>query len=302
MDFNGSFLYSRPETDVKYTQNNTGNFVNLTALQFYNSETEMAVGNASMPHTTGNVNLEFRPFRRVRILESWMTDRYDTTSAIDISNLTNLTPQAVATLGADRMIVNYNQQQVQANIDVFSWLTVRAGHRYVWGDAQVRAPLENDLPVENGQLSQQVALFGTQLRFGQKLWINGDAEIAAADQVYFRTSLGNYRKGTVRACYQLRSNFGLTGNFSALTNESPNSAWKFDLTNYAESLGFIWSPQAGKRITVLGDYTRSALATNTTYYTPQDLRWPHRSTARTRTPAPRWSTSRLRSAASTRRS
>ena len=271
LDFNGSFLYSRPETDVKYTQNNTGTFVNLSTLQFYNTQTEFANGNATMPHSTGNMNLELRPFRHVRILESWMTDRYDTTSLIAISNLTNLNPQAISTPGSDRLIVNYNQQQVQANVDLLSWLTVRGGWRYVWGDAQVRAPIENGVPTQNGELKQQVALFGTQLRFGQKFWINGDAEIATADHVYFRTSLADYQKGTVRARYQLVNSFALTGNFYALTNHSPNSAWQFDLTSYTESLGFIWNPQAGKRITVLGDYTHSSLSTNTTYYTPQDL-------------------------------
>jgi hypothetical protein len=70
IDFSGTFLYSRPQTDVKYTQNNTGDFANLAALQFYNSQTEMVNGSATMPHTTGNMNLELRPFRRVRILES----------------------------------------------------------------------------------------------------------------------------------------------------------------------------------------------------------------------------------------
>lgn len=270
-DVSGSFLYSRPRTDVGYTQNNTGNFANLATLQFYSTQTELANGDATMPHSTGNVNVELRPLRHVRILESWMTDRYDTTSLIAISNLTNLSPQAISTPGSDRMIVNYNQQQIQANVDLLSWLTVRFGHRYVWGDSQVRAPIANGIPAENGGLSQQVGLFGGQVRLGQKFWINGDAEIAGASQVYFRTSLADYRRGTIRAKYQLRTNFALTGNFFALTNHAPNSAWQFDLTSYTESLGFIWTPQAGKRVTFIGDYTRSSLETNTTYYMPQDL-------------------------------
>jgi hypothetical protein len=201
-----------------------------------------------------------------------MTDRYHTSSAIAISDLTNITPAALTTLGSDYLGVTYNRQQAQVNVDLTPWLTVRLGHRYVWGDADVRAPLQNSpAQFEHGELRQQVGLFGLQARAGQKLWINGDAEIASTGQVYFRTSLADYRKGTLRARYQLFSNFSLTGNFAALTNSNPNPAIRFDLTNYAESLGFLWNPQSGKRITVLGDYTRSSLSTSLGYFTPQDL-------------------------------
>ncbi len=272
LDISGTLLYSRPETDVRYTQNDTGVFANLATIEFYNSQSQSATGNSSEPHSSGNINLELRPMRRVRILESWMTDRYHTSSAIALNNLTNLAPQTLNTLSADRLAVNYNRQQVQANIDVFKWLTVRVGHRYVWGDAEVRAPVQN-APVlfQREELSQQVGLFGGQVRIGSKIFINGDAEIAAADKVYFRTSLSDYRKGVVRARYQLLPSLMLTGNFSALTNENPNPAIRFDLTSYTESLGFQWNPQSGKRITVLGDYTRSSLSTSLLYFTPQDL-------------------------------
>ncbi len=36
-------------------------------------------------------------------------------------------------------MVNYNQQQVEAILDVTSKITLRGGYRYVWGDATVRA-------------------------------------------------------------------------------------------------------------------------------------------------------------------
>jgi hypothetical protein len=272
VDVSGSILYSRPRTDVRYNQSNTGSFVDLAALEFYSSQTTMATASSSEPHTSGNINVEVRPLRRIRILETWMTDRYHTTSAIDISNLTNIAPAALTTLGSDYLGVTYNRQQIQANVDLTPWLTVHIGHRYVWGDTDVRAPLQNSpAQFEFGELRQQVALFGLQARAGQKLWINGDAEIASTSQVYFRTSLADYRKGTLRARYQLLNNFSLTGNLSALTNSNPDPAIRFDLTNYAESLGFLWNPQSGKRISVLGDYTRSSLSTDLNYYMPQDL-------------------------------
>ncbi len=272
MDASATFLYSRPRTDAQFTQTADGALVNLATLQFFTSQRDFAAANANQPHTTGNVNLEIRPLGNVRILESWMTDRFHTASSLLLSDMTDLTPQAISALSTDRLAVNYNQQQIQANIDLKRWLTVRVGHRYVWGDARVRAPLENEVAFQQGELSQQVALLGAQTRlFGQKLWINGDAEIAGADRVYFRTSLSDYRKGTVRARYQLLNSLSFTANFAALTNENPNPDIRFELDSYITSVGFLWNPAGGKMITVVGDYTRSSLHSNLNYYEPQTL-------------------------------
>ncbi len=271
LDLNGSLLYSEPQTDTQYTQVNTGNFVNQSTLQFFTSGTEFGAANANRPHTSGTISLEIRPLPRVRILEAWMTDRYHTASSLALTDLTAFSPGGLTTLGGDRLEANYNRQQVQVNIDVTRWLTVRAGHRYVWGDAVVRAPAATDLTFQQGELSQQVGLAGFQMRFGQKVWINGDAELASADRVYFRTSLSDYRKGTVRARYQLLPSLTLTGNFAALTNENPNPAIRFSLESYQTSAGFLWNPAGGKRITVLGDYTYSTFSSDAIYYVPQTL-------------------------------
>lgn len=265
VDFSGSFLYSQPKDDVLYTQAATGNFPDPRTFQVLTSQSMYAAANSNQPHSTGNINLELRPIRRVRILESWMTDRYHTSSSIALNNVSFLTTPVFANPGGDRLFVNYSRQQVQANVEVFSWLTVRGGWRKVWGDAQVRAPLENGVQYQPGNLDQQVGLLGGQIRMGQKLWVNGDAELASTSQVYFRTSLADYRKGTIRARYQLFNSLSLTGNFFALTNENPNPAVRFDLQNYQESVGLLWNPKNGQRITFMADYTRSSIESNLNY-------------------------------------
>jgi hypothetical protein len=270
IDLSGQFLYSQPKADTTYDQTGTGNFVNMTTLLFSNTNHEFVAANASQPHSSGVANIEIRPFRRVRILEAYMTDRFHTASAAAWSDLT-VNAQAVPVNSADRLEVNYNRQQVQANVEVTKWLTIRGGHRYVWGDALVRAPKFIPGPSQSAELSQQVGLFGLQLRMSQKLWVSGDAEIASADKVYFRTSLADYRKGTVRARYQATNSFQFTGNFVALTNENPNPAIKFDMASYMVSTGFLWNPKGGKIATVLGDYTYSNLHTSLGYFQPQSL-------------------------------
>lgn len=264
VDFSGSFLYSQPKDDVTYSQTATGTFPDPRTFQVLSAQSMSAVANASQPHSTGNINLELRPLRRVRILESWMTDRYHTGSGIALNNTSFLTTPVFASPAGDRLAVNYNRQQVQASVEVFSWFTARAGWRKVWGDAKVRAPLENEVRFENGSLDQQAGLLGGQIRV-KKLWVNGDAELASASQVYFRTSLADYKKGSVRARYQLFGSLALTGNFFALTNENPNPNIRFDLKNYQESMGLLWNPKNGQRITVMADYTRSSIESNLNY-------------------------------------
>lgn len=271
VDFSGSFLYSRPRTDTLYNQTSRGNFADLATASIFTSATEFAAANANQPHTTGNINLEIRPMRRVRILESFVTDRYHTASFAAVTQMTIITPQNIPTLSSDRLVVNYNRQQIQANIEVNKWLTLRGGHRYVWGDAETRSPVFLPAGPQRGELEQNVGLFGGQVRMGQKFWLNADSEIATADRVYFRTSLADYRKGTLRGRYQVANSFSLTGNFVALTNESPNPTVKFDMKSYLASLGFLWNPGGGKRITVIGDYTHSDMKSDATYFEPQSL-------------------------------
>src|ERR1039458_8954828 len=76
MDLYGQFLYSEPKTTVHFTEAATGNFALISQLLFYSSQQTLGTGAANQPHTTGNVGFEIRPLKRMRIIESWMTDRY----------------------------------------------------------------------------------------------------------------------------------------------------------------------------------------------------------------------------------
>ena len=82
-----------------------------------------------------------------------MTDRLHVTSAgllaeqILSANLNNPF--------TDRLVVNYNQQQVDVLVDVTSKLTLRGGHRFVWGDAIDRAPSLSGTDFERGEIRRQ---------------------------------------------------------------------------------------------------------------------------------------------------
>ncbi len=141
LNFYGQFLYSEPKTTVNYTDSATGNFALIGSLLFYSGQQNLGTGAANQPHTSGNAGFELRPFRRLRIVESWMTDRYHDAASPLTAEQILLTPK---TLGPDLITapnytqtVNYNQQQTDVLFDLTSKLTLRGGYRYVWGDATV---------------------------------------------------------------------------------------------------------------------------------------------------------------------
>ena len=103
---------------------------------FYTGEQSIVSAESKLPHTTGSVGAELRPFRSLRILPSWMTDRMHTNgSSVSSQNLTTATgPLAIDALLNSALATNYNQTEISLMYDVTSKITLRGGYRYVWGD------------------------------------------------------------------------------------------------------------------------------------------------------------------------
>jgi hypothetical protein len=266
----GQFLYSEPKTTVNYTDSATGNFALLSQLLFYSGQQNLGTGAANQPHTSGNAGFELRPFHRLRIIESWMTDRYHDAASPVAAEQILLTPK---TLGPDLVTplnytqaVNYNQQQTDVLFDLTSKLTLRGGYRYVWGDATVlTGQLSQSGTMASGQLSRNVGLAGLTFRPSQKLSLNLDYEGASSDRIYFRTSLNDYYKLRARARYQLVASLMLQANFQVLNNQNPAAAIQYDFGSRDNSLAVYWTPAGGKRITLMGEYDRSSLSSSINY-------------------------------------
>ncbi len=79
MNLYGQFLYSNPKTDTRYFDLANGNFALLSSLLLYSGQYNMGTSAASAPHTLANAGVEIRPFRRLRIIESFTTNRYSAT-------------------------------------------------------------------------------------------------------------------------------------------------------------------------------------------------------------------------------
>lgn len=274
MSVTGQFVYAKPHTDINYTQASTGTFYLQDILQFYSMGQDILAGDANMPHVTGSVTVELRPLRRLRIVEYWLTDRlHNATSALLAENLlltagTTLTDQQLL---SDRLVLNMNREEVDAFYDLTSTLTVRAGYRFEWGDADVRAPLLSGQAMESANLRRSVGIAGINYRIGQKFRVSGDAEGSNSDQTFFRTSLQEYEKAHIRARYDFSAQWRIAADFSILNNSNPSPNIQLDYSSKVESASLFFTPKAVKWANVLLDYSRSAVRSNILYLVPETL-------------------------------
>ncbi|WP_421019936.1 hypothetical protein, partial [Klebsiella pneumoniae] len=82
-----------------------------------------------MPHTTASFGAEMRPWRRVRVVESWLTDRLHNAGSASSNQLlagAGISQQTAALLSAS-LAANYSQTETEVFFDVNPRLTLRAG-------------------------------------------------------------------------------------------------------------------------------------------------------------------------------
>jgi len=270
-DVYGQFLYSEPKTDIHFSEVANGNFLDISQLLFYSSLSTMGTGTDNQPHTTGNIGFELRPLRRLRVIESLMTDRYHDAAAPDIA-VTGTAPGLLfASLNGPNGFteyVNYNQQQIDVLYDLTNRITLHGGWRYVWGDAQtLTGELSETGPPATGQLRRNTGIGGLTYHALDKLTINLDFEGASSDDIYFRTSLNDYKKGRARARYQVAKALSLQANFQVLNNQNPAPGINYSFQSRDNALSIFWTPDSAKRISLMGEYDRSTLYSNIDYLT-----------------------------------
>lgn len=259
IDITGQFLFSQPQTSTNYQEASAGQFVDQTNLLLYTSQAFLLSASAKLPHTTGGATVEIRPHRRVRIIESWLTDRMHDTGG------------AAGPLYA-ALVNNYNQQEIDAVIDMGGHLTLRGGYRYVWGDASdLILPVSGLVGAEMGRLRRNVGIGAVTYRRSPKLSLTAEVEAAASDGVYFSTSLYNYQRARLQARYQLSSSLTANVDLSILQNQNPLSGIRSNFLSAQESASVVWMPSGGKRFDLLASYSRTDMHSNIDYLEPENL-------------------------------
>lgn len=274
LDLYGQYLYSRPDTSVRYQQSATGNLALTSQALFYNGQQYLLSSAATLPHTSGSFGVEARPLRRLRVIQFWLTDRLDESGSASAQQaLTPGTlPQPADQLLASSLVTNYNQEQIDVLFELTARLTLHGGYRYVWGDAQdVILPLAGLAGLEHGKLRRNVALGGFSVHAGRKLSVTADVEGASSSDTYFRTSLHDYRNLRARTRYQVSPSLNIAFDLNLLSNQNPTPGIHYDYLAHHESLSFQWAPANAKRWNIQGGYTRSTVRSDVSYLAPQDL-------------------------------
>lgn len=274
LDLYGQFLYSQPNTNVNYRQYDNGNQVLQSQLLFYTSQQYLVSAAAQSPHTSGSFGAEIRPLRRVRIVESWLTDRmHDSGSASSNQVLASLGASAqMAALLTSSLVTNYSQEEVDLFYDATAKIVLRGGYRYVWGDANdAFLPAAGLASADQGRLSRNVGIGGITFRPSQKVSVSGEVEAAASGGAYFRTSLYNYQKVRAQARYQATASLSLSADFILLNNQDPLSGAPYAYQAQQESLSLLWAPGGGKNWNFQGSYSRSTMYSDIGYLEPEFL-------------------------------
>jgi hypothetical protein len=276
LDLYGQFLYSQPDTNVHYQDSTTGNFLLQSQVLFYTSQAFLVSAAAKLPHTTGSLGGEIRPFRRVRLVETWLTDRLHNGGSA-FSNQTIVAPalapnssQQIAAALTASLANNYNQEEIDIYFDATAKLLLRGGYRYVWGNiTDAVLPPEGLASSDAAKLRTNVGMGGLNYRPIQKLSLTAEAEAASSGANYYRISLYDYEKVRSQAHYQLFKSLNVAGDFWALINNNPTPGVNYSYRAQQESLSLLWAP--GGLFDMQGSYTRATVYSDINFLAPQTL-------------------------------
>lgn len=273
LDVYGQFLYSEPTTTVNYTQSDAGNLYLQSQILFYTSEEFLLDAAAKLPHTTGSAGAEIRPYKHIRLVESWLTDRMHNAANATSTDLLVSTPsEQIASELSASLANNYNQEELDIFWDPSAKLMLRGGYRYVWGNADdAILPAEGLAPTDSAILRRNVALGGFTYRPIQRLSLTGEAEVASSTGAYFRTSLYNYQKVRGQVRYQAMKQLSFAADVMVLDNSNPVPGVNYTYTSSQESASLFWTPKDGKYFDFEGSYTRSAIRSDIGYLVPATL-------------------------------
>ena len=153
LDIYGQFLFSQPDSHVNYQQTDAGNLYLESQVLFYSSEQNLIAASSQQPHTSGSFGAEIRPFKRVRIVESWLTDRLHDAGSSASTDTLMVTGESIAlsSLLATTLASNYNQEA----IDIFY-----RGH--------VQAHAARRLPLRLGRCQLRLPASGRSCEYRRK--------------------------------------------------------------------------------------------------------------------------------------
>ena len=276
IDVYAHFGYSNPHNDVNYKQYDYGSLVLLSQLLFFNGEQFLQTAAARMPHTSGDIGWEVRPFRRIRLDQHWLTDRlHNSGSSAGTDTLFpggSATPLAILpSLYTSFLSTNYNETETGVSVDATPSVRLRGAYRYVWGDANdLVQPQTGLLTIQKSRLRRNVVIGSASWRVFKGFTVASDVEWGSSGNEYFRTSLYDYRKIRLSGRYDLTSTIHLSADYRIMGNRNPLAGNPYKSLSHQESASIQWMPK-GKKIDFIGTYEHCGFQTEMSYLDPGTL-------------------------------
>lgn len=266
LSLTGQFLYSQPTIDATQRSEAEGQLVYLPYLASYSLFSEQSIAQASRPRPSGNWSTELRVNKRLRIVQSFYTDRFHVAGSAAVVQLLNAAPSfTVENESAQRLELRYSQNQTDLLFEPQRRFSVRVGHRYAWGEA-VAPAAEFDLRLElktSATMRRHVALASAAARLlSGRLRLSAQAEFSPGSQAYFRTARDRYQREKLRASYRLLTTLTIQSSFTNYRNRNDDPGIDLETTGRQFSAGFSWAPSGSRDLSVVADYTRSSLTSS----------------------------------------
>jgi hypothetical protein len=285
LDVSGQFTFSQPSVSIGYSELATGQFVRLDQLLAYTGESATASGSALRPHPSGNLSLDWRLTSRLRILQSYYTDRFHVASdALFLQTLTGVTdPFNAGAAHANLLLSNpdfqmeasqYNRYQGEVIFDLLPRLTLRAGYRDEWANALISAPTLNltGTNLESGTERHKTVLSALEFRAFKTLSLHAEGEATVGESTdYFRVGLPDLNKFKMRVRYKPRTWLNLNLTHTWLEGANGTAGINSDFHVRQSSANLMFAPREGKRISLSLDYMNSWTDSTITAFTEPAL-------------------------------
>jgi len=272
LTLDGQFFYSRPTVTANYFDNGSGNLILLQTLQTFTGERTLTRSNARYPHPSGSVGGEFRPTRRMRVIESVSIDSFRISGS---STGTQTYDASTSLITSDTSALNarFTRQRLDAVLDLTSFASLHAGHSYL--SANATSPGSVLQQIQTRDIHRQQEDVGAALRFRSRLKVNVDYRDDRGDATFFRTDGRRLRRLQVRGRYQVNESLQAGVSTSIWNNDNTASDINYFEKSRESSADITFSPKGGKFVTVYAGYTRGTLRSDLPFIVPQNYQTDH---------------------------
>jgi len=263
----GQYSYSRPTSETTYQDNGSGRFVLLSTLEMFTGSSTLARTQASFPHPSGSVGVEFRPIDRLRIVETVSADQFRIHG--DGSSMQGFTSSSrrVSESFDETLRAKFTRQRLDVIFDLNSIASLHAGHSYLTANAT--SPGSLLAASESHDLKRNVADLGMTLRFN-RLKMNVDFDDERGDATFFRTDRRDFQRLRARGRYRVFETleFGLMT--SVWNNDNTADDVDFVERSREESVEVQFIPAGGK-VGVEASYGRGTFRSDLPIIVPQNF-------------------------------